>query len=152
MGWVAGVPKRRTSCIYPSQSQVSWDGSWHLPQTIPLSQSRPHRLGSPPRPLTLNSDSFHRHRLAAENGCQLQGALVLSWLEGGFDRVAQHFHKFFIWSVIFLLDRERKGDSRGGNNSLGLGAAPFLLSFPLAPLPDHQGSTCIFLLFSPPFS
>lgn len=41
---------------------------------------------------------------------------------------------------------------RGGDNSLGLGAAPFLLSFPLAPLPDHQGSTCIFLLFSPPFS
>lgn len=134
-----------------SVPQVFWDGSWHHPQTIFLPLSRPHRLGSPPRPLTLNSDSFHRHRPAAENGRQLQSALILSWLEGGFDRVAQHFHEFLIYRVPFLLDRESKGDSpRRGDNSLGAGAAPFLPAFSLAPLLDCQGSTCIFLLILSP--
>lgn len=135
--------------LYLSQSvpQVFWDGSWHHPQTIFLPHSRPHRLGSHPHPLTLNSDSFHCHRPAAENGRQLQSALILSWLEGGFDRVAQHFHEFLIWRVPFLLDRESK---RGGDNSLGAGAAPFLPSFSLAPLLDCQGSTSIFLLILSP--
>lgn len=113
----------------------------------PLSHSHPpHGALSPCPQLTLDTDSFYFHCLAFQKRCQLYMALILSWVEGGFDCSAQKYGQLVIPTVSLLVWGDDRGFLRDPDSSRGLrgcpselrlgeGCGPAQTSVPLQPQP-----------------